>query len=89
MDMDINQPLWYSSLIMHLCDVQIHLTLTCKDQSAFMESSHRIANLYSFSDELFIHFFLNTCNASGLQEKQAIFNSIKTSNCFGNCQSSF
>lgn len=63
MDTDINQSLWYCSLIMNLYDVQIHLTLTCKDQRGFMESSH------SFSDELFIYYFLKNMLSKWLTGK--------------------
>lgn len=41
---------------MHLCDVQIHLTLTAMDQSGFMHSSHGVAILNRFSKELLIIF---------------------------------
>lgn len=39
MDPETNHPLWYHSLILHRCDVQIHLILISMDQSSFMQSS--------------------------------------------------
>lgn len=89
MDTETNHPLWYHSLILHRFDVQIHLTLVSMDQSGFMQSSHGVAALNGFSNELFI--FLNTGFPHGkhLQEKQVIFNYIKTINRLGNCESSF
>lgn len=45
---------------MHLCDVQIHLTLTSMDQSGFMQSSHGVANLNGFPNELLIFKFFFT-----------------------------
>lgn len=71
---------------MHLCDVQIHLTLTSMDQSGFMHSSHGVAILNRFSKELLI-IFLNSRYPFGLQEKHAIFNSMKSINRFLNCVS--
>lgn len=72
---------------MHLCDVQIHITLTSMDQSGFMHSSHGLAILNRFSKEQLI-IFLNARYPCGLQEKHAIFNSIKSINSFPNYVSS-
>lgn len=71
---------------MHLCDVQIHLTLTSMDQSGFMHSSHGVAILNRFSKA--VNYFLNARYPCGLQVKHAIFNSMKSINRFPNRVSS-